>query len=170
MRAIQPVGPYADVNEARDPSNSALVVKLGVGRDSFQQNVQNALATSIAQYYGIVQDGLLSAVHCFRGLKRPLMQDDDKDADKTFLVYSWRSEVDYVWPGSRFGGLPITKIPPPSRVFVVLVKEEAPADFPGHGSIVGSIEKWNWIKEDPKLLHAPIDWEQRYEKKLWSRS
>jgi len=33
-----------------------------------------------------VQDGLLEAIHLFRGLKRPLMHGDDKEADKSVLV------------------------------------------------------------------------------------
>ncbi len=69
MRSIQRVGPYVDIIEARDPLNSALVVKVGLRGDSFRQNVDNALATTVAQYYGIVQDGLLNAVHLFKGLK-----------------------------------------------------------------------------------------------------
>lgn len=96
MRPIQRVGPYVDITEARDPLNPALVVKLGLRGDSFQQNVRNALSTTIAQYYGIVQDGLLEAIHLFKGLKRPLMHGDDKGADKSVLVYSWRPEFDYV--------------------------------------------------------------------------
>ncbi len=57
------------------------------------------------------------------------------------------------------------------RVFVVLVREERqPNEFPGVGSVFGSIEKWNWVKEDPALPHAPIDWGERYATKLWSRN
>src|SRR5260370_29190053 len=94
---------------------------------------------------------------CLRGSRRPLLHGDEKDADKSVLVYSWRSEVDYVWPGSRFDGKPVVKTPPPNRVFVVLVREERqPNEFPGVGAVFGSIEKWNWVKEDPALPHAPI--------------
>jgi hypothetical protein len=171
MKTVQRVGPYVDIVEARDPIKQALVLKLGLREDSFQQNVHNVLATPVAQYYGIVQDGCLNAIHAFRGLKRPLMHGDDKEADKSVIVYSWRAEVDYVWSGSRFNGNPVPKIPPPNRVFVVLVREEQqPKEYAGVGQIFGSIEKWNWVKEDPVLLHAPIDWQERYGKKLWSRS
>lgn len=170
MRAIQRVGPYVDIVEAYDPENSALVVKLGLREDSFQQNVENALATTIAQYYGIVQDGLLNAVHLFRGLKRRLLLDDDTEADKNVLIYTWRPEVDYVWVGSRFDGKPVLKVPPADRVFVVLIREEKqPNEYAGVGPIFGSIEKWNWVKEDPSLPHAPIEWRDRYTEKIWSR-
>jgi hypothetical protein len=171
MRAIQRLASYVDIVEARDPANPALVVKLGVGSASFQQNVQNALFSTVAQYYGIVQDDMLKAIHCFRGLQRPLMQEDEKEGDKNALVYSWRPEVDYVWAGSKVNGKSVPKIPPPNRVFVVLVRENsAPENFPEHGVIYGSIEKWNWVKEDPVLQQAPIGWERRYAVKLWSRA
>ena len=171
MKATQRVGQYVDIIEARDPLNSALVVKLGLRSDSFQQNVENGLATAIAQYYGIIQDGLLNAIHLFKGLKRPLMHGDDKQADKSVIVYSCKPDTDYVWTGSRFDGRPIAKTPPPNRVFVVLVREERqPNEYASVGSVFGSIEKWNWVKEDPALPGAPIDWEERYEAKIWSRN
>lgn len=87
-------------------------------------------------------------------------------ADKGVLVYTWRSSVDCEWTGSPQGGNVEFMIPAPrDKVFVVLVREE-PEDENG---ITGSIEKWNWVREDPRLAHAPVDWQQRYGKKLWSR-
>jgi hypothetical protein len=172
MRDIQRVGPYLDIVEARDPLNAALVVKLGMHGDTFQQIVHNGQKTVVAQYYGIVQDGILAAVHCFEGLKRPLLDaDEKKDVGKSILVYSWRPEIDYEWSHSRFDGNPIPKTPPPKRVFVVLVrKEPQPNRYAEVGTVFGSIERWNWIKEDPGLPHAPVGWLERYEDKLWSRS
>lgn len=170
MRTIQRLGPYVDIVEARDPVDPVLVVKLGLREESFRQFLHHNLFTPVAQYYGIVQDGLLSAVHAFKGLKRPLMHGEDIKADRNVIVYSWRSEVDYVWTGSRFDGSPIRKTPPPNLVFVVLVREEPqPNDYPRVGSILGSIERWNWVKEDPMLSQAPFDWQKRYGDRLWSR-
>lgn len=171
MRAIRPLGPYRDVTEAYAPDNPLSVGYLGVREDSFKQVLHQNLFTTVAQYYGIVQDGMLEAIHLFRGLKRPLMHGDDKEADKNVLVYSWRPQVDCVWSPSRFDGNVILRPAPRGEVFVVLVREEKqPEQYPGCGSIVGSIEKWNWIKEDPLLPHAPIDWQARYGDKLWSRT
>lgn len=170
MREIRPIGPYRDVTEARAPDNHVLVVNVGLRRDSFEQVLHHNLFTAVAQYYGIVQDGLLDAVHLFRGLKRPLMHGDDKEADKSVLVFTWRPSVDCVWSPSRFDGNVVLRPPPPARVFVVLVREEhQPNVYPGVGSIFGSIEKWNWIKEDPALPQAPVDWRERYGENLWSR-
>jgi hypothetical protein len=167
MRAIQPGGPYVDILEARAPDKPVLVVNVGLRSDSFAQVLHHNLNTAVAQYYGIVQDGLLEAIHAFKGLNRPLMHGEDMDADKNVVIYSWRPEFDYVWTGSRFDGNPVRKVPAPNRVFVVLVREERQ---PNDHGIFGSIEKWNWVKEDPGLPGAPLEWPDRYEQKLWSRN
>ncbi len=159
-----------DIVEGRSADDPKVTVKLGLGEASFQQNLRFGLATAIAQYHGLVQDYLLSAVHLFQGLKRPLMDGEDKNVDRNVLVYSWRSAVDFVWTGSRFEGRIVQMVPPLGRVFVVLVRPELQAaDYPGVGKVLGTIERWNWVKEDPDLPSAPIDWKQRYDKKLWSR-
>jgi len=170
MRNIQRVGPYADIVEGRSADDPTLMVKIGLGEASFQQDMRFGLRTTIAQYYGLVQDYLSSAVHLFQGLKRPLMDGNDKKADKSVLVYSWRPETDFIWTGSPFDGRLCQMVPPEGRVFVVLVRPETnPADYSGVGRVLGSIEKWNWVKEDPFLPSAPVEWKQRYDKKLWSR-
>src|ERR1017187_437262 len=170
MRNIQRVGPYVEIVEARSPDNSSNVIRVGVREDSFQHLLHHNFATLVAQFYGMIQDGgLLQAGHAFKGLNRPLMHGEDENADKSVVVYSWRSEVDYVWVGSRFDGEPVQKVPPPDIIFVVLVRED-PETFPGVGEVFGSIERWNWIREDPMLPHAPIDWHKRYGEKLWSRN
>jgi hypothetical protein len=111
MRKIRRLGPYVDIVEARDPRDPALVVKLGLREDSFQQILYHYLATPVAEYYGIVQDGLLLAIHAFKGLKHPLMHGEDIKADKSVIVYSWRPLFDYVWSGGRFDGKPIRRTP-----------------------------------------------------------
>ena len=90
---------------------------------------------------------------------------DDMRADESVLVYTWRSSVDFEWHGSRQDGLPVQMVPPAGRVFAVLVRREVP----GESGCLGSIEKWNWITEDPRVPEAPIGWARRYDKSLWSR-
>jgi hypothetical protein len=166
MRAIRRVGIYADVVEAPSPEDHRNTVSLGIRTVRFQEYVKRGLASAIAQYYGIVQDDLMLARHVFRGLRRPLLHNGDMRADKDVLVYTWRSAVDYKWVGTPQQGHPERMNPPPKdQVFVVLVRVEKAND---HG-ILGSIERWNWIREDPTLPHAPVDWQQRYGIKLWSR-
>jgi hypothetical protein len=120
----------------------------------------------IAQYYGIVQTGLLSAQHAFRGLNRKLLDEEDVKAEEKIVVYSWRPLADYVWRGSPADGMPVRVVPPPpGKVFVVLARMDPPDE---HG-IEGSIERWNWIREDSKLPKAPVDCDARYRTRLWSR-
>jgi hypothetical protein len=59
-------------------------------------------------------------------------------------------------------GHPEPRTRPAWRVFAVLVREETP----DVGDVIGSIEKWNWIREDSVDTHAPVDWEERYAKEL----
>ena len=165
MRAIRRVGIYADVVDGRSPEDAKNGVLLGIRNDSFQQYVKRGLASPIAQYYGIVQEDLMLARHLFRGLKRPLMHNGNMQADRNVLVYSWRSVVDYKWVGTPLDGHPERMNPPPGQVFVVIVREEQSKE----NDILGSIERWNWVREDPQLAHAPVDWQQRYGTHLWSR-
>jgi len=85
------------------------------------------------------------------------------NADESALVYTWRSSVDFEWHGTPQEGYPIERVPPLGRVFAVVVKQEEPNE----SGIYGSIERWNWIKEDPKCPEAPIGWNQRYVRRLW---
>jgi hypothetical protein len=171
MKTIEPVGPYVDIIEARSPENPVSVVKVGARIDSFQGLVQQHLFTTVAQCYGIVQDGILDARHAFMGLNRPLMHEGDMEADRNVIAYSWRPKKDYIWTRGRFDGSPIPKNPPPNRVFVVLVRQEKePNIYPGFGAIFGSVERWNWVMEAPDLSCAPVDWQNRYKQKLWSRN
>jgi hypothetical protein len=170
MQTIQRVGPYVHIVEARSPDNHLSIVKLGVNQSSFQQFIQWNLSFLVAEFYGIIQGGLVGAVHAFRGLNRPLMHADDMHADQHVIAYSWRPQFDYVWSHSRFNGDPTPRVPPKGTVFVVLVQElKEPEQYPDHGVVVGTIEHWSWIAEDPALAHAPIEWQERYGQKLWSR-
>jgi hypothetical protein len=166
MREPQRVGPYLDIVDARDPENSLLAVKVGILDTSFQQVLHHHRATLVAQYYGIIQSGLMDAVHVFRGLNRPLLHDGNKAADDSVLAYCWRPKEDFIWVHAQFSGHPISKQPPPNRVFVVLVREESqPNDY----GVFGSIEHWSWLAEDPNLPLAPSEHLDRYKTRLWSR-
>lgn len=119
---------------------------------------------SIAQYYGLVQCGMQQARHVFRGLERPMAVADDMHADRDVFVYSWKPEVDYEWEGAPFDGVPVRRTPKERTVFVVLMCLQK-----GQSGVLGVIAKWNWVREDQNLAEAPVNWEQRYEQKIWSR-
>ena len=91
MRNIQPVGPYVEIVEAYAPANRLNVIKVGVRRDSFQHLLHHNLSTFVAEFYGLIQPGLLSAIHAFRGVKRPLLHAGNAQADKGVIVYSCRT-------------------------------------------------------------------------------
>jgi len=166
MRDLKGAGPYRDLVDAPSPEAPEHTIKLGIRLDTFQQYERRGLFTAIAQYYGIVQDGLMLARHCFRGLKRPLMLGNDVDADRSVLIYTWRSLNDYEWAGSPQYGRPQPMHPAPAgKTFVVLVRQEAPDSY----GIAGTIEHWNWVRQDPHLPDAPVKWRDRYESMLWSR-
>jgi hypothetical protein len=167
MRKPQRVGPFLDIIDARDPGNSLGAVRLGVRDDTFEQVLHNNRITMVAQYYGIIQEGLMDAVHAFKGINRPLLHDGDISADDNVIAYCWRPQRDFIWVHSQFGGHPIDKDPPPMRTFVVLVREE---NQPNPYDVFGSVEYWSWAAEDPNLRCAPVEHAQRYKKRLWSRS
>jgi hypothetical protein len=165
MRDIRGHGLYADVVEAPSPEDPTKVVRLGIRTETFRRYIGRGLRTAIAQYYGIVQEGMKFTRHLFKGLNRPLMVGEDMNADESALVYTWRSSVDFEWHGSSLDGYPIERVPPLRIVFAVVVKQEEPNELGSYGSI----ERWNWIREDPRSSEAPIGWNQRYGSKLWSR-
>jgi len=127
--------------------------------------------TPLAQFYGIVQEGLIVAEHAFRGLNRPMRYEENMEADQSIVVYAWAARNDYEWLGPPYSnGEPTPKPALPGRIFVVLVREESTKEEENGKQIMGTIEKWNWVREDGELRGAPIDWKVRYAKKLWSRS
>lgn len=166
MRDFQGRGPYRDVIVAPSPSAPNNAVRLGLGADSIALFGYYG-KTAIAQYYGLVQEGIQEAAHCFRGVNRPMLDGDDKEADQRIVVYSWVPVSDYVWTGDQWSGGPAPRVPMlgKGKVFVVLVKECQPDK---HG-VSGSIERWNWVREDPILAQAPVGWNERYSERLWSR-
>jgi hypothetical protein len=136
----------------------------------FENLAGTGQATKCAQFYGLIQPGLMDAIHAFRGLKRPLMKGDNMHGDADIIAYSWRPQHDYIWSRSQFDGHPLQKQPPPGVILVVLVRLfKVPEQYPGLGAVEGSIEHWSWVMGDPELQFAPIDWQERYEDRLWSR-
>ena len=166
MRDATPTGLYWDLVDASSPSNQDVTVRFGIRRDTFQRVLEFRLATLVAQYYGIVQNGLIGAAHLFKGLKRPLLHDGNIDGDQNVLIYSWRPRFDWEWTGGRHDGQPRPLDPPPRRAFVVLVRQEPTQD---EHQVVGSIEHWNWVEEQSERKGAPIDSATRYTEHLWSR-
>ena len=109
MRGVQPVGPYVEIIEARSPENCNSVFRVGLTRVIFENLAGTGQATKCAQFYGLIQPGLMDAIHAFRGLKRPLMKGDNMHGDADIIAYSWRPQHDYIWSRSQFDGHPAAR-------------------------------------------------------------
>jgi hypothetical protein len=160
---------YWDIVDAPSPDDNSITIRLGVRKTVFDRAKKYKLSTSIAQYYAIVHDGLIVAEHAFQGIKRPLLLGTDMQADRDVIVYAWRPTYDCEWQGYAIDGTIAILSPPPDRVFVVLVRKRNSQEAATDG-VFGTIERWNWVREDLEVRHAPIDCRIRYEKHLWSRN
>jgi len=122
----------------------------------------------LAQLYGIVIPGLILSTHLFRGVNRNLYYDDSFEGDSDKLIFSRKPPYDYTWTGGRNGNY-IKKLAPSDQVFLILISENKNKHKENFPDVDGWIDHWNWADEDPVLSEAPIDWVDRYDKKLWSR-
>lgn len=165
MEANPSLGPYIEIVEAFSPGDASNRIHVGLLKDVYQQHNRLGLRSLRGQFYGIVRPGLLLALHCFQGLKRPLMVGSNKDGDENVFVYTWKPDDDFEWHGDAIQGTIIRLRPPQDSVYAVLVREH-PLDGQG---VSGVITRWNWIRKDDTLEGAPIDWQIRYKQKLWSR-
>ncbi len=157
-----PVDAYYPVNAA----DSMEVRRLKFSPASFQNRNRLALRTEIAQGYGIIVQGMIMARHVFRGLKRGVYDGSDENQGPKKLAYSWRPAYDCLWLGDKFSGRIERVNPPKDRVFVVIVSPNSAVNV---GTPAGWINRWNWVYEDELLKEAPIDWQKRYDRKIWTR-
>lgn len=123
--------------------------------------------SAIAQFYGLIVDGLILTTSIFQGLNRYLSCDGNREGDDGKFVFSRKPAYDYFWEGGRNGTQKKT-LAPSGQVFVVLISQNLThaAEFP---DIAGWVEHWNWVEEDPVLSGAPVNWIDRYKKKIWTR-
>lgn len=65
--------------------------------------------------------------------------------------------------------MPTASTPPAGKTFVVIVSPNIKhkETFP---NIDGWLNRWNWVPVDEGLDEAPINWLDRYDKKIYSRS
>lgn len=139
---------------------------IGVAKKTIEDRLSFGLSVSLGQLYGVVIPGLIFAKHVFQGLKRPMYVGNNPEADGEKLAFAWSATEDARLVGSaqQFG---IEFWPAPEgRVFTVYISPNRMlGEFP---EIAGWVEHWTWLPSSPTLADAPIDWETRYERKLWS--
>jgi hypothetical protein len=155
-----------DYFEEIPPPNGAPggVVRLGVPKAVLSALGARHRNVMIAQYYGLVRY-LAHAAHLFEGIERDLMNGDDMEGDRSVLAYTWRPRQNYIWVGGPQSGSLAAIAPPPGQVFVVLARRVGDAD----SSSGAEVRHWSWVQAAGDLAEAPVDWEQRYRKRVWSR-
>lgn len=128
------------------------------------------LGTKFVQFYNLVMPQLIHARHVFQGLRRRLYNDSQQDGDKEKLVYTWRPKLDYEW--EREEGKPghcVTRDARPRLVFAVIASPN-PRERKEFNEVDCFIEAWNWLDEDSVLPEAPVEWVDRYDQRIWTRS
>lgn len=138
--------------------------------EDLKQRASRGQLTSIAQCYEIVLPGMILARHIFQGLRRDLYCDGVKTADQGKFAYTRKPKVDFETARGKDGFPEAVERPcPPNKTFVVIA---SPNDrhrdkFP---DIDIWIDHWNWAEESPTLNEAPVDWIDRYDRKIYTRS
>lgn len=145
-------------------------VKYAILADDLKEYWRRGMGIQIAQLYELVIPGLILSKHIFQGLKRNLYCDDKNDADTSKIIYSRTPAFDVMLDRRSPNNPTVIKITAPKdKVFVVIISPNVRhrTEYP---SVTGWLDRWNWVQEDPGLQEAPINWLDRYEKKLYTRS
>jgi len=137
----------------------------GLFQSDLGRYVQRGQMTAIAQFFKLVGNGLIVTRHIFYGLNRPLFDDDNMKADQEKIIHSRKPPRDYRWK-TRYELEQISA--PPGKVFVTIVSKNVKHNsrFP---MVYGWVDRWNWVEEDIGLPEAPINWVDRYRKKIYTR-
>ncbi len=168
MKLVQQPGASVWVADAPDWTNSGKShLSIAIDLRSIADRAARGLSWQLGQLYGVVGTGLIMTRHVFQGLKRDMYVRMDTDAASKKLVATWPAHRDAELVGDpqnpqlRYVGRPN------NRIFVVYISpNEMLTDFP---DIDGWAEHWAWIVSDPLKIDHPIDWNARYDKKVWSR-
>lgn len=103
---------------------------------------------------------LQDAHACFRGIKRPLAEDDTGD---NVIAYVLRPHFFYEYDPTMVSVA--SKIPVPRDVvFVVYARIDGES---GTGEPRGTLTHWGFVESDRKALFLPISHASRYRTRLW---
>jgi hypothetical protein len=154
------------INGLAYENNQLETRKYGSFRSDIIQIARRGLITSIAQYFMLIGNGLIITRHIFSGLNRPLLDDNNMEADKDKIIHSRKPPWDYKWE-NRFND-PERISAPSGKVFVVIISKNIKHldRFP---MVYGWVDRWNWIEEDEGLSEAPINWVERYRNRVYTR-
>ena len=142
-------------------------VKIGILKPDLAKHAHRGLFSSLGQFLGIVEPGLIIAKHLFVGLKRFLYCDGRMDGDHEKMLYCWKPAHDYQWVGDPYSGRLKQFKPPDKAVFVVIVSKNEGKHKTDYPSIYGWINRWNWVDVDLSENDMPINYKTRYEKQIY---
>ena len=151
-----------------DGSGMPKEARIGLSHQTVMNLKSHGGRARFFQLQNIVVPGLIDAQHIFQGLKRPMFSDGSMEADATKLVYTWKPPYDFDRNDVN-QDVPQKHYFPKGKTFAVVVspiREAHRADYP---MIEGWINHWGIVDEAGNLAEAPINWETRYLKKLWSK-
>jgi hypothetical protein len=147
-------------------NNSGTPLAIGIRPGYIEAHINRGQRAILGQFYGIVDTGLILAKHVFQGFKRDMFVENDKKADERKLAATWSNGRDVKIVGGKTDlKLEFTPAPPKSTFAVYISPNEMLEDFP---NIYGWADHWAWLPAHGVLADAPIDYENRYDKKLWS--
>ncbi|HEX4197587.1 MAG TPA: hypothetical protein VHZ26_09095 [Caulobacteraceae bacterium] len=105
--------------------------------------------------------GISDAHACFQGIKRPIAADNDGAA---VLAYVLKPTFFYVYELRSPIVLTLKEPVPNDLVFMAYVR----LDEPSLGSGVrGVLTHWQFVEADPADLRLPVNFRNRYTKRLW---
>lgn len=167
MKLLSQPGGHVWVADAPDwNGTSKSHLSIAVYLPTVVARASRALSWQLGQMYGVLGTGLIMTRHVFLGLKRDMYVREDKDAAKKKLVATWAAKRDAELVGDGRDNHLNYVAAPENRVFAVYISpNEMLTEYP---DIDGWAEHWAWIAADPDCPGAPIDWNTRYDKKVWS--
>lgn len=154
---------YAETINWMD-SDPHSTLRIGVSKERFLDRVRRGLTWEIGQMYGVMETGIILVEHVFQGLGRPMTVNGDPDADQSRLVFTWAAHRDAEI--DRDGSLTFHAAPMKSVFFVIVSPN---TELVAHPGIYGWAERWGWLDAHATVKGAPVNFESRYDTRLWSR-
>jgi hypothetical protein len=105
---------------------------------------------------------LRDAHACFRGIKRPLAEDDNGDH---VFAYILRPHFLYEYDPSMVSVA--SKVPVPRNVVFVTYVRFNRQFSEGISEPQGTVTHWGFVESDPKALFLPVNYASRYRTKMW---
>jgi hypothetical protein len=141
-----------------------------ISMDELKARMERGQRTALAQLYRLIlsDNGLLSSRHVFQGLRRFLFCDGDDGGDKEKLAYTRMPAADFEWGGDAQGRPTAIQKPAPGGKTFVVIASPNNRHREKYPEIDVWLEHWNWTQMSQDLLEAPIDWIDRYDRKIFT--